>query len=243
MPGQRGVGLIEVMIGLTAGLVLIGALAYFFLGARQLNRTSEDVSRMQESGRIAIDVMSKAIRQAGARSVPPPGTLVEYPGGALAATEGASGAPDTIVVRYDVQDGGEADCLGNNVASGTVTYVFAVDPVNRTLTCTNATGVGAPTPVVVMDNIENMQITYGVDSNIVGNSAGAIEAYQSAAGLVPFQVAAVRVSLLVRGPTESSATGSQTYAYDGASTTVTDRFLRQIYAATITVRNQVRIPQ
>jgi len=31
---QRGVGLIEVMIGLTAGLVLIGALAYFYLGSR-----------------------------------------------------------------------------------------------------------------------------------------------------------------------------------------------------------------
>ena len=236
-PGQRGVGLVEVMVGLTAGLVLIGALAYFLLGARQLDRTHDDVSRLQESGRMALEIMGKAIRQAGARR----DVSVAFAGGALAATDGTSGAPDTIIVRYDVQDGGEADCLGNTVTSGPVTYVFAVDQVNRTLTCTNAAGVGAPAPVVVMDNIEDMQITYGIDSN----HNGAIESYQTATGLTSSQVTAVRVSLLARGPTPRVATGTQKYRYndDGTSTTTTtsnDGYLRQVYTATFTVRNQAK---
>lgn len=235
---QRGVGLIELMIGLTAGLVLIGALAYFFLGARQLNRTHEDVSRMQESGRIALEIMGKAIRQAGARNAE---TSVNFTRpfalgavNALDAIEGASSAPDGITVRYDVQEAGEADCLGNAVAHpGRLTYVFAIDTATHALTCTNGTGA---TPVVVMDNIEDMQITYGIDSN----DDGAIESYQSATGLDPKQVAAVRVSLLARGPTERGATGTQTYTFNDVSTTVTDGTLRQVYTATFTVRNQAQ---
>ena len=55
------------MIALAIGLVLLGALAYFFLGSQQMNRTHDDVSRMQESGRNAMEVLGKAIRQAGYR--------------------------------------------------------------------------------------------------------------------------------------------------------------------------------
>jgi len=49
---QRGAGLFEVIVGMVIGLVLLIALAYFFVGGRQVNRTTEDVSRIQESGRI-----------------------------------------------------------------------------------------------------------------------------------------------------------------------------------------------
>jgi len=129
-----------------------------------------------------------------------------------------------------VQDGGEADCLGTAVATGTVTYVFAVDTATNTLTCDNGTGA----PVVVMDNIEDMQITYGVDTN----GDGAIDAYQSWTGVNPAQVTAVRISLLVRGPTLGSATGSQTFTYNGASVTKSDRFLRQVYNSTFALRTQ-----
>jgi type IV pilus assembly protein PilW len=226
---QRGVGLVEVMIGLTAGLLLIGVLAYFYLGGRQINRTHDDVSRMEASGRTALEIMGRAIRQAGARNV----VTLPFTPGALEATEGAGGLPDTLTVRYDVQDGGEADCLGNNVPAGTVTYTFAIDTSNNTLTCTNGSGAA---PQVVMDNIEDMQIDFGVDTD----ANGTIDAYQTATGLVPAQVTAVRVSLLARGPTEQVATGSQTFTYNGASVVKTDRHLRRVYASTFSVRNQAR---
>jgi type IV pilus assembly protein PilW len=226
---QLGVGLVEVMVGLTAGLILVGILAYFLIGGRTVNRAHEDVLAMQQSGRTALEIMGRAIREAGARR----NVNVAFAPGALTATEGASGAPDGLVVRYDVQDGGEVDCLGNAVAVGTVTYVFAVDTTNHTLTCTNGTGA---TPEVIMDNIENMQITYGVDTG----GDGSIDAYQSASGLVPTSVTAVRVSLLVRGPNSQIATGNQTITYGGSTVVNSDRHLRQVYTSTFTVRNQAK---
>jgi len=230
MRRPRGVGLVELMVGLTAGLVLLGALAYLFLGSRQLSRTHSDVSRMQESGRVALEILGRSIRQAGASNA-----NKGFTGDALTATEGASGAPDAVTVRYIAQEGGEVNCLGNTIDAGaTVTFVFAVDTAARTLTCTDGTGAA---PVVVMDNVENMQITYGVDAT----RDGTIDSYQSATGLTPGQAAAARISLLVTGPTASVVpTSKQTYSYDSASVTKTDGLLRQVYTSTFTVRNQAR---
>ncbi len=240
---QRGAGLIEVMVGLTAGLMLLGAVAYFVLGSKQVNRTHDNVSRMQESGRTALEVMGRAIRQAGARS----NVQLPFAAGALPAlegtergTEGAIGDADSLTVRYDVQDGGEADCLGTAVASGAVTYLFFVDRTSDppTLKCTNATGAAAQAAAqVVMDNIEDMQITYGVDTN----GDGSVESYQWATGLTPAQVTAVRVSLLVRGPTPRVATGSQTLPYNHPGFVIAnDGHLRQVYTSTFTVRNHAK---
>ena len=222
---QRGIGLVELMVAMTIGLVILIALAYFFLGSRQINRTHDDVSRMQENGRYALETLGRAIRQAGYRK----DVDSLFTGVPL---NGADGGTDTITVQFDAQDGGEADCAGTNIAEGAlVTYAFAVNGTQQ-LTCNNGT-----TTVVVADNIENMQMSYGIDSN----KDGQIESYQTAAGVTNFgQVAAVQVNLLVRGATPNAATGSQTYTYNGTSTTATDRFLRQVYTATFTVRNQAR---
>jgi type IV pilus assembly protein PilW len=228
--GIRGFGLMEVLVALSVGVFLLGAVSYLFLGSRQLDRAQGDVSRMQETGRIAMEILGKPIRQAGARS----DVSADFPGAALAATEGTSGAPDSLTVRYDAQEGGEVNCLGATVASGPVTFVFTVDTTAKELRCSDGTGAA---PVVMMDNIENMQITYGIDSD----RNGSIESYQSASGLTANQVNAVRVSLLVVGPSEGVlATSGQTYSYDGASATSSDRHLRQVYSSTFTVRNQAK---
>ncbi|MEQ1593049.1 MAG: PilW family protein [Thiobacillaceae bacterium] len=207
---QRGLSLVELMVALTIGLILLIALAYFFLGSRQLSRSHDDVSRMQESGRYALEILGKAIRQAGYRA----DADVAFGGVALTGTDGADTAtPDTITVQYDPQDGLEASCTGTNVVSpARVTYAFAVNG-SRELTCGGS---------VVADNIENMQITYGID---IGKD-GIIDSYTATPTAAQFlQAAAVRVNLVVRGPTANAATGG-------------DGFLRQTYSATFAVRNQ-----
>jgi len=226
---QRGMGLIELMIGMTIGLIVLAALGYFFLGSSQANRTHNDISRMQESGRNALEMMGTVIRQAGYRA----DADVAFAGTALA---GADGATDSITVQFDAQEGvdGETDCAGTDFDAGElVTYAFEVVngpdfAVNgsRQLTCQ-----GQP----VADNIEDMQITYGIDAN----KDGIIESYTATPANFG-QVAAVRVNLLVRGPSANVATGSQTYTFNGAEVTKTDGFLRQTYSTTFTVRNQAR---
>lgn len=62
---QRGVSLVELMIALVLGLLLIGGVIGVFLGTSQTYRTQEAQTRVQESGRFAIERLSRDIRQAG----------------------------------------------------------------------------------------------------------------------------------------------------------------------------------
>jgi type IV pilus assembly protein PilW len=228
---ERGLSLPELMVAMGIGLLLLGALAFFFVGSRQVNTSTDDVSRVQESGRNALELMGRAIRQAGYRSDP----NFAFAGTALAGTDGASSAPDSITVQYAAQQGGEWDCTRtNNIAAGSVvTAAFAiatdtsVTPNVPVLTC-NGT--------VVVDNIEDMQIAYGIDAAKDGN----VEFYTTTPTPAQFgQVAAVRISVLARGPTASAAaTKTQTYTYNGAAATKTDGYVRRVFTATFAVRNQ-----
>jgi hypothetical protein len=146
---------------------------------------------------------------------------------------GTDSATDTITAAFSAQEGGETDCGGTFInavptvspPADLVTFAFAVNG-SLQLTCN-----GQP----VADNIEDLQIEYGIDSD----KNGAIESYQNAGAVADFsQVAAVRVHLLVRGPSTNAASGSQTYTFNGADVTRTDGFLRQVYTATFAVRNQ-----
>ncbi|MDO8651302.1 MAG: PilW family protein [Undibacterium sp.] len=231
---QRGFSLIELMVAMTIGLVLLGALAYFFLGSQQMNRSHDDVSRMQESGRNALESMGGVIRRAGYQNDTNLIAGVALALTSLDGTDGASGAPDTITVQYEAQNGGEPDCTGTNIAAGAViTQVFAIVPATATtpptLTCNGG---------VIVDNIEDMQISYGIDLG----KTGSISAYETSPAANEFAgTAAVRISLLVKGPVANVATNnSQTYVYNGASVTKTDGFLRQVYTSTFTVRSQAR---
>jgi type IV pilus assembly protein PilW len=62
---QTGFGLIELMIAMTLGLVLLGGIGYVFLGSRGAFRTTDNLSRIQENARYALEVMSRDIRMAG----------------------------------------------------------------------------------------------------------------------------------------------------------------------------------
>jgi len=62
---QQGFGLVELMIAMTLGLILIGGVGYLYIGSRGAFRTSDNLSRMQENGRYALEVMSRDIRMAG----------------------------------------------------------------------------------------------------------------------------------------------------------------------------------
>lgn len=267
MERQRGVGLVEVMISLVIGLMLLGALAYFFLGSQQMNRTHDDLARMQESGRNAMEILGKAIRQAGYRLDVDQSLYVDSVKniGAIAGTDGGgtgvSALPDTITIRHDptwVQsatnptNGSEADCQGNivnsnndtfddygkrNVNTSVIEYSFRIASASGipSLYCNTVALNPATGGAIVIDNIENMQITYGI-----GNGNGVITSYKISPTTAELaQVTAVRVSLLVRGPSTNIAVNkSQTYTYNGETATATDGFLRQVYTSTFTVRNQ-----
>lgn len=65
VPDQRGFTLIEMMISLTIGLVLILGAVTIYTGGRQNFQTFENVSRLQDDARFALDVLSPDVRLAG----------------------------------------------------------------------------------------------------------------------------------------------------------------------------------
>ena len=86
----------------------------------------------------------------------------------------------------------------------------------------------------MVENVEDMQITYGVDSD--GSRS---PNYFVAAGSVPnwSQVVSLHISMLLRTQDTNLTTQAQTYQYNGTTATATDRRLRKEVSTTIALRN------
>ena len=68
-PAQRsqlGLTLIEMMLSITIGLVVVGAVTYLYVGSRGAYRGNEGLARIQEAGRFALDAITRDIRRSGA---------------------------------------------------------------------------------------------------------------------------------------------------------------------------------
>jgi len=61
----RGLSLVELMVALVIGALLIAGAVTVFMQSRNTYRASDTVSRMQEAGRYALDVISPDVRLAG----------------------------------------------------------------------------------------------------------------------------------------------------------------------------------
>lgn len=80
---QGGLTLVELMIGIALGLVVILAVVYVFAGSRASHRHQESFSAVQESGRIALEVLARDIRMAGNPGCGNLGALVHQSAGAV----------------------------------------------------------------------------------------------------------------------------------------------------------------
>ncbi|ROU00672.1 hypothetical protein EB809_07625 [Marinobacter sp. R17] len=61
---QQGLSLVELMVAITLGLIITAGLVQIFSGNRQSFQLAEANSRVQESGRITSEFMSRAVRNA-----------------------------------------------------------------------------------------------------------------------------------------------------------------------------------
>lgn len=62
---QKGLSLVELMIGITLGLILLTGVMQVFLSSKNVFTSQQALSRIQESGRLAIEFLSRDIRMAG----------------------------------------------------------------------------------------------------------------------------------------------------------------------------------
>lgn len=108
---QLGVALVEILIAMLIGLFLVGGVLQVLSSSRQTHRVHEATARMQESGRMALEVISRDIRMADfwgcastvsnvVNNLDNSGAgFIDFSAGGLAGTEGGAGVADSLVLR------------------------------------------------------------------------------------------------------------------------------------------------
>lgn len=237
---QRGVSLIELLIGLTIGLLVavaaVGSLVYTKVSSTSVG----DSSRLQQDASTAFRIMGHQLRQTGARRLQnSTGDKVQfdptYQGLStatfviLSGTEGATNGTDTLVVSYDVDPSIDArDCLGQTPAGSMVRSTFRV--VGRELQCLGS--ATAATSQALISGVEDMQVWYGVRT-------GDDLRYRVASDVADWgMVEAVQVCLRLVGDVAGNPTvAANTPGCIAGQTVNSDGRIRRVFTQVFNLRN------
>ena len=111
---QRGVTLVELMVGLVIGLFLAGAIAIIYVNTAQSSRGSTLEAQMNEDAALALEVLQQQIRLGGFSSVDADGNRL-FSGRAVFGCDGGfkdydTAAPDSFS-GLECNDGDAADSI------------------------------------------------------------------------------------------------------------------------------------
>jgi len=62
---QRGLTLVELMIAMTLGLIVVGGVLGILVANSETQRRTDELSRIQENARVAMQLMGRSMREAG----------------------------------------------------------------------------------------------------------------------------------------------------------------------------------
>jgi type IV pilus assembly protein PilW len=169
---QLGFTLLELLIAMTIGLFLLGALLTIVQTNRTVFGNQNKMSQLQDAERMALTMMSDVIQSAGYFPDPTFNTQASAltaiaPFGSGQALSGAySVAPpgDQINVRYMTVGGdGILNCSGqsNPVGGPNTLYVNSFQVLNGQLVCTMN-----GTPYNLVSGITNLSVLYGVKASV-----------------------------------------------------------------------------
>jgi type IV pilus assembly protein PilW len=224
---QKGFTLIEIMIALTIGVFLTGALLTIVQTNRRVFGEQSQLAQMQDNQRMAMTMMGDIIQTAGyfpnpvintsttALNAAGPFTVGQSISGSL----GAGPPGDQIQVRYMTAGGdGILNCSGlsNPVGALNDVYVNSFQVVNGQLVCTlNDLNLNTLTQYVLVGgipgsglDITNMTVLYGVRSDVTqpGNNVDTyMDAQQVTAAGLWNSVISVQVTLIFTNPLYNAA--------------------------------------
>lgn len=196
---QRGLSLVELMISITIGLIVLGALTYIFVGSRGAYRVNENLARVQETGRFALDYIAQDLRMtsfAGCRSrslntadgtlvnVTQPAVVFSGAGDGVVGFEDGTGWTNPVAASVPRAAG---DVLTIRRAAGMMVRLTAnSDPVARTVTIEhNGAGIRNG-DIVVLPNCERalmFRVTNNPATTGIGNFPTTLEYKTSGAGV------------------------------------------------------------
>ncbi len=242
---QQGMTLIEILVAMTLGAFLLTGVMQIFLNSKQTYRMQDNLSRMQENGRFAMEFIAREIRTADYKacfSDTRSGDEVFAPADANNTPDRISviqknnvcGVADTFsAISFFIQDANNQPALHRVTATGSATIVAATTAINTEFT-------GADANDALIEGIENMQILYGEDTD--GDSTPNRYVAAGTVGLNMDDVVSVRISLLIRSIDNNLTPAPTAYVFNGISTTPAagDRRLRRVFTSTIVLRNRIQ---
>ncbi len=159
---QHGLTLVELMLALAVGLLLIAASVQVFSSMSQNARAQENLARMQETGRLALELISREIRLAGYESKPFPRILgcTDTANGsdcAIFGTDGGADQSDGLTIRFR-SDGHMRGCTGREANEKDTVWVDSFRLDASTLRC-NDNGQTQP----LLDGIRRLDFGYLVE--------------------------------------------------------------------------------
>ena len=259
---QRGVSLVELMVGIVIGLLVILAAVATLVFTRVSSQTVGDSSRLQQDASTAFRIIGHHIRQGGARRVVAPiagsanvlfnglylGYGVNPNTGSAAIVNGADGsgtAPDVLQVSHDSEaDLGATDCLGevpvaasaNNIQNRFFHVVNTLGVGELRCLGSGATSAATPAGFALVQGVEDFQVWYGFRA--LGTDNVRYQTSSQLATLTPVpwdQVESVMVCLRLRSDLSS---------YQGVATTgcqneaiAADGRIRRVFFRVFNIRN------
>lgn len=249
---QAGFSLVELMVGITVGLLVVVAAIGSLAFTQASSTVVVDSAGLQQKADAIFRNIAFHVEQAGANNAVPSGgdpakiifsplftgfdpAITLVPGLAVHGQEGASNAPDTLRVSYqDDGTGNFRDCMGNltDAPNIRVDNQFSVD--NGNLMCKGADAKVAAQSIA--DGVEDFQVTYGVRTA----PAGGVLRYQyfpAAPALDWKYVHAVSICLQLAGETQGNPRVGDAFIGCRGQNIANDGKIRRLFRRTFNVRN------
>ena len=252
---QTGFSLVELMIAMTLGLLITGAIFSVYNNSRSSQRYSAALARIQENGRTGLHILTTVLRLAGYREDPdsnfsslfvgnsnfPVNTAIVGSDNDNDSTNGIKDGTDWLMVRYQGDSTTQQvfDCIGNPLPINDASYpnnifptLFAVSDNNELFCDPGITGAGGRK--ILVGGVENLQIQYGIDTSGDGTADYYIDASQNP----DFSfVISIRLSLLLQSQ-DRVTSQPQSYTYNNITTSDPgDLRLRAVFDTTLVIRN------
>lgn len=244
---QRGISLIELMVGITIGMLVVLAATGTIVLNRVAGNTVSDTATVTSQASNVMRQLAFTLRQAGAfelQPTQPTATAAEQvfnladPNSPIPAVisglNGASTAADEVTVNFANRAAAVTrDCLGNQTTNvnANIPNRFYIDAPK--LMCEGLTGNAAQP---MLQNIEDLQVLYLTES---GAGWQWLNATQVAAATSWNRVVAAQICLQVRGDINHGSALVGNYTNCANAQTAHDRFYRLVVRQTVQLRNRM----
>ena len=173
MLNKRGITLIELLIAFVMCAIVIGGIYRVYIAQTRAYTVQDQVVEVQQNIRSAMEILLRDLRMAGYDS----DSLTSK----ISITNPIIPADHSVTVNYEYDDTHRYE----------VTYSLINGSLTRQLTIFPDVGPSSATTDTLLENVEALNFTYGVDTN----SDGALDSWVSAGETGIGKVVAARVVL------------------------------------------------